>query len=248
MLCPVNTEIRPATGADYTSLGEIAGEGGASGIEPRYLSFVAASGQLLVASRDRRPVAFAGMVPVGEVAMVTDLFVASSHRGQGVGGVVLHELLQGWSQRMTHSSQHPAALPAYRREGMTPQWRLLYLHGAAIGGGAPLQPAPWAGGRGALVEYFAAGGAVVTEDSVVCISGEGAVVQRQQHPRAADRMAAVLAALPEGLSVHAFVPEPHPLAEWMLHNGFIASDHDVFCASAGVEFPGDVSCVHPGLA
>ena len=61
-------------------------------------------------------------------------------------------------------------------------------------------------------------------------------------------MAQVPAALPAGLEVRSCVPESHPLAGWLLGNGFRVTDHDLFCASGHVEFRADVACVHPGLA
>jgi hypothetical protein len=61
-------------------------------------------------------------------------------------------------------------------------------------------------------------------------------------------MDGILAALPAGMPVRACVPEPHPLAMALLDREFTVVDHDVFCASTGVEFPTRVSCVHPGLA
>jgi GNAT superfamily N-acetyltransferase len=245
--------IRAATAGDHDRLAEIGAEGDAPGLDAHYLSFVAARGRLLVAASAGDVVAFAGMLPVtgfspvGDVAMVTDLFVSTEGRGHGVGGALLTALLDGYEQRMTCSSKHPAALPAYRRAGMEPRWRLLYLAGVADGGGPPLTPAPWAGDRPELVQHFADAGAIVVRDAVIEVAGGGADVHRLQAADPIGRMADILAALPAGLPVHTCVPEPHPLAQWLFGRDFEVADHDVFCATPGVMFRGGVSCVHPGL-
>ena len=105
---------------DRPRLVQIAAEGDFNRCESRYFSFIAEVGRLLCTTSDGEVVAFAGMVPVGDVAMVTDLFVANAARGRGVGGRLLAELLDDRLRRMTFSAQHLAALAAYRREGMEP--------------------------------------------------------------------------------------------------------------------------------
>ena len=244
--------VRPATPADWKRIATIAAEGD-SEAGPRYLAFVAAHGRLLAAERDGDAIAFGGMVPVpladGRVAaMVTDLFVAADVRGRGVGGVLLEHLLAGWPLRMTASSKHPAALPAYARVGMTPRWPIHYLEGTAAGGGLPLRPAPWAHDRRELVQYFADEGAMVTADAVVHVADHGAEVLRLHHHDAVTVMTDVLAALPTGMSVTTCVHAAHPLTDHLLSVGFREFEHDVFCASPGLEFPGMVGCVHAGLA
>lgn len=246
----MHVSIRAADEGDHGRIVEIAAEGDAAVDQP-YLTFVATAGRLLVTCHDGRPVAFAGMVPVGRAAMVTDLFVAADVRGGGVGGELLQQLLDGYEQRMTCSSQHAAALPAYERVGMRPRWQLLYLVGRATGGAPPLQRDAWRGERAELVRYFAERGAIVTADAVVQVAdaarGAGAVVHRLQAADAVGRFEEIRTALPEGMPVRACVPELHPLAPALLARGFRVEDHDVFCATKGVEFPADVSCVHAGL-
>ncbi len=247
----MHVTIRDAAEGDHLRLAEIAAEGDAGGIDSPYLTFVATGGRLLVACHDGRPVAFGGMVPIGSAAMVTDLFVATDARGGGVGGALLRQLLDGYEQRMTCSSQHAAALPAYRRAGMQPRWRLLYLTGPALGGAPPLEREPWRGERAELVDYLAGRGAVVTADAVVELARAGAgapaVVHRLQATDPARRFDEIRAALPAGTPVRACVPEPNPLARALRERGFRVEDHDVFCATDGVEFPAGVSCVHAGL-
>jgi GNAT superfamily N-acetyltransferase len=244
--------IRPAHTGDHRRIAAIAAEGGADGVDGHYLSFVAAHGRLLVATDSGRgddtAVAFGGMLPIRGVAMVTDLFVSAAGRGCGAGGAVLSALLDGYERRMTCSSQHPAALPVYRRAGMVPRWRLLYLRGNAAGGGPVLCEEPWAGDRPELVRHYAERGAIVTADAVVEVHDGEAFVPRMQAVDAVAAMDRILAALPAGMPVRACVPEPRPLARVLRERGFVVADHDVFCATAGVEFASRVSCVHPGLA
>lgn len=244
--------VRPAAPSDWPRLAAIAAEGD-SEADPRYLEFIAEQGRLLVAESLGEVVAFGGMVPVPladgrAAAMVTDLFVAVSGRGRGVGGGLLDQLLDGWPLRMTGSSKHPAALPVYARAGMQQRGKILYLEGVAVGGGPPLSPAPWSHDRLELVEYFANRGALVTSDAVVHVGGDTAEVWRLQHDDALSVMRELLAALPAGMRVEACVHEQHPLADHLLAIGFRAFEHDLFCASPSIEFPGAVSCVHAGLA
>ena len=245
----MSTWIRAATPDDFERIGEIGAEGGSADTDQRYLLFVAAAGRLLVAEEGGQPVGFGGVVPAGGVAMITDLFVTSSSRGRGLGGALLAELVSGWPQRMTCSSQQPAALSGYRRAGMVPRWRLLYLEGRAAGGDPPLQSAPWAHDRGDLVGFFAEGGAAVTADVVVRRDRDGgATVLRMQHSAPVDCMRATLAALPTGVRVRTCVPERTPLADWLVAEGFLTTDHDLFCSTDQVAWPADLSCVHPGFA
>lgn len=250
------SSIRPATTDDFDRIAAIAAEGDSSDSNARYLSFVAEHGRLLVAVLDEGVGAFGGMVPVpmGEpggdtsVAMVTDLFVTVGHRGRGLGEALLDELLDGHPRRMTASSKHPAAVPAYRRAGMQPRWNLLYLEGVATGGGPPLQPAAWQHDRAELIAHFAADGAMVTADAVAMVDDEGVDVLRVHSDDAIRVMTEVSMAFAAGVRIRACVPERHPLATWMQARGFAVVDHDVFCTSEGVEFSSAVSCVHAGLA
>lgn len=248
------SSIRPATSADFDRIAAIAAEGDSSDSNARYLSFIAEHGRLLVAiaGEGEGVAAFGGMVPVPidatAVAMVTDLFVSIGHRGRGLGAALLDELLDGHPRRMTFSSKHPAAVPAYRRAGMHPRWNLLYLEGVATGGGAPLRSQPWRHERSELVAHFADEGALVTPDAVVMVGADGVDVLRVHAADATRVMADVLAAFPAGIAIRACVPEPHPLARWMRDRGFAVVDHDLFCISDGGEFSSAVSCVHAGLA
>ncbi|MEQ1700705.1 MAG: GNAT family N-acetyltransferase [Ilumatobacteraceae bacterium] len=242
-----STTVRPATPVDFARIAEIAAEGDSHDAGASYLAFVAAQGRLLAAEHDGRVVAFGGMVPIGAVAMVTDLFVAADARGDGVGGRVLAALLDGRSQRMTCSSQHAAALPVYRRGGMEPVDRLLYLDGVAAGGGALLLHRPWRYDRRELVDHFAEEGALVAGDVVVHSTADGATVLRLQHETPSLRLGEVLAALPAGTPVRAHVRESNPVAAELIAAGFTVTDHDLICASPEAMIPSACSCVHAGL-
>ena len=239
--------VRAAATIDVARIADIAAEGDSHDADAGYLAFIAAQGRMLVAELDGQVVAFGGMVPLGDVAMVTDLFVAAAARGCGVGGALLAALLDGWPLRMTCSSQHAAALPVYRRAGMVPVDRLLYLDGHAIGGGAPLTPRPWRHDRRELVEHFAAEGALVAGDAVVQRTAEGATILRLQHHDPIARVREVLRALPAGTIVRVHVPQSDPLAAALLAAGFVVSDGDLLCATPGVTIPATCSCVHAGL-
>lgn len=240
-------ELHETTADDDARLAEIAAEGDSTDASPAYLAFVRSSGRLLAASDGDMILGFAGMVPVGEVAMVTDLFIAAESRGHGIGGRLLGTLLESSPQRMTFSSSHPSAVPAYRRAGMEPKWRLRYLSGRAVGGGLPLVPASWRHDRADLVEHFRSEGAIVGHDIVVHVGARGAVVQRLVSDRAESEMQWLLEALPSGTTVWCRVPEHRPLAGWLEQRGFWESEHDLFCASPDVDLDPAVSCVHPGL-
>jgi GNAT superfamily N-acetyltransferase len=194
--------IREATVSDDAVMDAIAREGDASA-DAKYLELVRSqAGRLLVAESDDRVVGYGGVVAIDGVAMLCDLFVAADARGAGVGAHLLEQLLRGSSRRMTFSSKHPAAAAAYRRAGMEPQWRLLYLRGDAVGGGGPEIPvAPWRHGRTSLVEQMARHGAHVSPDVVSIPNETGVWIARLQSSRPVEVLAAALAGLPSGTLV-----------------------------------------------
>ena len=240
--------IRRANPDDHARLAEIAAEGDSTDSDPSYLSFVAATGRLLCTELGGAVVAFGGVVPVGGIAMVTDMFVAGAFRGRGVGGRLLQTLLQGERRRMTFSSRSDAALAMYRRVGMAPKSRLLYLSGVATGGGGRLVPAEWQHDRVDLVRYFAAQGALITQDAVATQRAGQVNVHRLVSESAVPYFRSLLAAFEEDSIVDLCVPETHPLAAWLLKAGFVVTDHDVWCGSAGSELSPNLAALHPGLA
>jgi GNAT superfamily N-acetyltransferase len=240
--------IREASSSDDAVMDAIAKEGDASA-DANYLALVRSQrGRLLVAERDGRVVGYGGVVDVDGVAMLTDLFVSTEARGAGIGTVLLGELFDGSSRRMTFSSKHPAALAAYQRVGMEPQWRLLYLKGVANGGGTGLPAAPWQHERLPLVEMMASQGAHVSAHVVSIPDETGIWIARVHSARPVKALSATLAGLPRGTVVSMCVPEYSPVAGWAQEHGFAVTDHDTFCATPGPGLPPDLHCLDPGLA
>ena len=242
----VDDTIRRATPDDFTLLGHIARLGD-SEADPVYLDHIQRHGTLLVQETDGAVRAFAGMILVDGVAMVTDLFVDPSLRGTGVGSRLLDTLLTGHAQRMTFSSKHPAAVPAYRRAGMDPQWRLLYLRGTAVGGAPAFVEAPWGHDRVELVDYYVTRAGRHDADVVLVPEGDEIDIARLQGSNGPARFDAVLAALPAGTSVTCCAPEHGAVATHALARGFEVFDNDIFCAAPGITLPADLHCLNPGL-
>ena len=240
--------IREASLSDDAVMDAIAREGDAAA-DAQYLALVRSQGgRLLVAESASRVVAYGGLVDIDGVAMLCDLFVAADARGLGIGTQLLQELLNGSRGRMTFSSKHPAAHAAYRRVGMEPQWRLLYLRGVAIGGGAELPVDQWRHGRAALVEQMARHGANVSADVVLMPEANGVRIARLVSADPVEALAAVLGGLSPGTVVTMCTPEHSPVAQWALDHGFVVSDYDTFCATPDAVIPDDLHCLDPGLA
>ena len=239
--------IREATAADDAVIDAIAREGDASA-PAMYLQLVRSQGgRLLVAEAAGRVVAYGGVVGIDGVAMLTDLFVSTTARGTGIGTELLGQLFGGTVRRMTFSSKHPAASAAYRRAGMQPRWRLLYLEGRAIGGG-DLPAGPWRHDRQSLVGAMAVQGAHVSADAVSMPAKGGISIMRLQSPHPIDTLNASLRAIPAGTVVTMCTPEHSVIATWAQSHGFSVTDHDTFCATPGVDIAEDLHCLDPGLA
>ncbi|MFM2076393.1 MAG: Acetyltransferase domain [Actinomycetota bacterium] len=240
--------IRGLRDEDVPAAVLVALEGGSPDADAEYVSFVASAGRLLVAVDDRLVVGVAGSVPLGDATMVTDLFVAESCRGLGVGGRLLAAVTDGAWRRCTFSSDHPAALPAYARLGMTPRWRLLTMRGIATGGAGPERAVRggWRHERADLVAYFAGRGADVAPD-VVVLRGATTTVLRLVSDAPTAVLEQMLATEPAGHPVELSVPEHDPLVAWLAAHGFEIVDADVFCATDGVELDPRARCVHRGL-
>ena len=132
--------VRDVDHSDQEALAGLAAACGQSGAvsaqDPAYVAAVADAGRFVVASDDRALVGFAGVVPRGEVAFLTDLFVLPSAQGRGAGSALLRAVWDGTSERATSASTNPVALTAYVRWGLVPAWPLLYLEVAG-------EPQPW---------------------------------------------------------------------------------------------------------
>ena len=244
--------IRHARRADVTAMIAIAEEGDAPGVDEGYLDFVAAQGRLMVcgAHDDGEVLGFAGSIPVGGAAMVTDLFVSAHQRGTGLGSALLAAVTEGFERRMTCSSAHPAARAVYARAGLEPCWPVLVLQGPATGGGAPLEVGAWGHDRHDLVAYFASAGAEVGPDHVVqraARPGEPHRVLRMVSEQPDIDGARLLAALPAGDLMECCVPAPSPFAMWLQAHGFEVVDDDLFCATPGVHLVPQLLALHTGL-
>lgn len=245
--------IRHARRADVAALVAIAEEGEAPGVDEGYLDFVAAQGRLLVAcdpEQDNAVVGFAGSIPIGGAAMVTDLFVGSRRRGAGVGGALLAAVTDGFDRRMTCSSAHPAALPAYVRAGLEPQWPVLVLHGHGTGSAVPTIDGPWRHDRHELIGYYESLGAEVGADHVLQRSTDPRTphrVVRMMSDQPAVDIDRILATVPADDTVELCVPAPSPLAALLQTRGFAVVDDDLFCATPGVHLVPQLVVLHRGL-
>lgn len=247
-------DIRDAKTDDFATLAMIAEAGDSEADEP-YLTFVQSSGSLRVAVGDGTILGFGGVVTVGnDTAMVTDLFIAPDARGRGIGSILLAHLLDGTDRRMTFSSKHAAALPAYTRAGMLPSWRLLYLRGRS--GTQQAQPseaaetpaaASWRSARPELAAYYEHRGGSVGDNAALIERDGTTFIARLQDHRGAAAFDAVLASLPTDSMVTCCSPEHSPVAARALARGFEIVDHDIFCSSAGVGVDDDLHCLDPGL-
>ncbi len=244
--------IRHARRTDVTAMIAIAEDGDAPGVDEGYLDFVAAQGRLMVGCEglDGPVLGFAGSIPVGGAAMVTDLFVSTLHRGAGLGGALLSAVTDGFERRMTCSSAHPAARAAYARAGLEPRWPVLVLQGDAHGGGGGLAEGPWCHDRHELIDYYRSTGAHIGPGHVVhrAVTG-GAVhrVLRMVSARPTLDAARRLAALPAGEPVEWCVPARSPFAERLVAHGFEVVDEDLFCATPGLDLEPELVALHRGL-
>jgi hypothetical protein len=245
--------VRDASPSDFAAIGSIAQEGD-SAADDLYLEFIRGTGSLRVAvTATGAVVGYAGVIDRGDgVTMLTDLFVSTRFRGHRIGTVLVDDVLRGSGDRMTFSSQHAAALPAYVRAGMTPSWRLLYLRGttgvcASHRGDPPRRQQPWRRGRPELVAYFVRRGGIVTDNAIVIDDGAVIEIARLEDELGATALDDLLASLRPGATVTCCSPEHSPVARRALSCGFEIVDHDIFCASPGVTVPAALHCLDPGL-
>lgn len=243
-----------------------------SGVDERYLSFLARHGHLVVAvstgARDGdEVVGFGGAVEAGGVRVVSDLFVLESHQGCGIGARMLSMLVEGADASMTFSTDHPRALPAYERAEMHPRWRLDYWRGTvpAVAGEPSLDvvevsPGAWLGDRVDLVQHWTArGGRLVHLEADGRLMGWSIVNPpgEDEHEWSIDRlvthgshrvaMGAMLAWLPSGVEVRVVVPEHSEAAAVLRDSGFVVVDHDRCCTTDGTDVAPQVVALHPGL-
>jgi GNAT superfamily N-acetyltransferase len=264
--------IRDATPADDDGIVAVAtahGFAGAdTGADATYRRFVARHGRLVVALADGHVVGFGGAIDADGVRMVTDLFVVAEHQGRGLGAAMLRALVADAPLRMTFSSSHRRAVPGYRRMGMEPSWHLRYWLGRAPGPSAHAPPhrvvevsrVHWQGDRPDLADHWSAAGGrlmhlvdgervvgwsiVVRTDLAAATWTVSRLVTDLGHE---DAMRSVLSMLPEGDRVLVSSPARSSAGAILEGLGFEDIDHDIFCATPGLDVPASVAALHPGL-
>jgi GNAT superfamily N-acetyltransferase len=125
----MNEYIRSATVADLPALYDIwyASEAGDDPRPPRgrwpWLAHELATGELLLAERDRAAIGFAATITRSEIVFLSDCFVRADAQSSGVGRRLLNRLLAGDGRTCcTVSSHDPRAQALYIRAGMRPRW------------------------------------------------------------------------------------------------------------------------------
>jgi GNAT superfamily N-acetyltransferase len=255
--------VRPATAADTAAIARIALERGqpevGSGADAEYVSHLLDCGDLVVVESGGDVAAFGATVPLGDVLLLSDLFVASTVEGRGVGRLILDVLFRNGVRRVTFSSQHPRAVPLYERFGLEPRWRLLYLEGARgdVPAAAGVAAAAVDAGEAAAAERALTGhdrtaaygywtrrghGLVVRDnrgDVVAAGASDGAALAHlavASEAPAADAVVAALRLFGRGRLMLA-LPEPHPAAAILAARGFDVVDYDIFMSTPGDELP-----------
>ena len=262
--------VRQATPADDEGIVAVAAAHGFAGadtaVDATYRRFIASQGRLVVALVDDRVVGFGGAVDADGTCMVTDLFLFEANQGQGLGGDMLRALVDGWSDRMTFSSTHERAVPGYQRLGMQPRWTLQYWLGSAPGqpvDGIDVVDVPrneWQGDRPELADHWSASGGRLLHLhragqlvgwSIVVPTGHDEIawtIARLRTDLPHDvAVRSVLATVPSGERVLVSTPERSAAGAALALLGFELIDHDICCATDGVDVPMDVVALHPGL-
>ena len=127
-------EVRELGAGDFTAVARIARATGqpetGAGPDSSYLAHITGRGRMLVAVEDGgEVVAFGGVVLVGVVLQLTDLFVSPERQGCGIGRRLLQALVGAPKLWMTFASSHPRAVRLYASAGLAPRWPLYYLRG-----------------------------------------------------------------------------------------------------------------------
>ena len=270
----MDLDIRPAIDADLPSLAAVARASGLSDIEggadARYMTFLRTHGRLLVA-HDDAIAAYAASVPVGDVTMLTDLFVRPDTRSSGVGGALLAELFRGAGDRMTHSSSDPRAVALYARNGMAPLMPLLYLSGTPDRVTRSLDVLPVGSAEAAAAEASITGvdrtatyaywvarpdsSAIVVRDGTAVVAAGVIGGENDQH--GLTHLAVVsneyaVAAVTSAVAaqrrvVQIGLPGPHPALRPLLEAGFRIADTDTFMTSGPNPYSTGLAVGSPGL-
>ena len=128
-------EIRPATAGDLPEIYDVFYESEVRdaidpppGTVPSHLKHELATGEMLVAARDGRIIAFAALIIRSSIAYLAELFVRPAQQSTNIGKTLLHQILPEDAHICcTLSSSDPRALALYVRAGMRPQWPNIWL-------------------------------------------------------------------------------------------------------------------------
>ncbi len=244
-------------------------------VDVSYYRYLIGHGHLVVAEASDIVVGYAAVVDVGPTQHVSDLFLHTDVRGQGIGRRLLDAV---WSTnsasapRQTFSSLHPAALPLYVRAGMVPLWPLLYLNGSsAVLPPSPLKVQTMAGKAAAVLEaewfgwdrnteysYWAArpGARIFAVRDGESTLAVGVTVRNRAMHTLCRFACAEGSAMPEtasaaarwcGEDVMVAVPGTNRLAPMLLDAGWRIIEHDLYCASEPGLMDPERLLPHPGL-
>lgn len=129
--------VRAATEADLPAIADIAVASALdpsdSGRDPRYMRYLLRYGAVAIAATSSGDaLGFAAAARVGDVTMLTDLFVRPAQQSAGAGRALLGAVLPATGRRMTFASKDPRAIGLYTRAGLRGRWALLYLRAASL--------------------------------------------------------------------------------------------------------------------
>lgn len=244
-------------------------------VDVTYYRYLLENGHLVVAEASDIVIGYAAVIEVGATLHVSDLFLHTDARGQGIGRRLLDAV---WDTNpastpcQTFSSLHPAALPLYVRAGMAPMWPLLYLNGSS----AALPPNPlrvqaMAAEAAAVLEADWFGWDRTTEYSYwamrpgarifAVLDGESTlavgVTVRNRAMHTLSRLACVDgSAMPEAASAAArwcgddvmvAVPGTNRAVPMLIEAGWRIVEHDLYCGSEPGLIDPERLLPHPGL-
>jgi GNAT superfamily N-acetyltransferase len=226
-----------------------------------WFAHLLAVGRLVVAVDAGAVIGFAGIFDHGRCVALSDLFVEPTRQSEGIGGLLLDEILPAGRPLVTMASTDPRAVASYARRGMRPRWPAYYLAADVDRLRPARRPAvsimpttvaqyPWEL-PGDAKHYEALGGTTVRvcrgDDPIGTALLLRGNPQRLFHPEAteilesaavteedaADVVLGIVHHLVEGGAerIEMQVPGPHPSLPAVLGRGFQITDVDMACAS-----------------
>jgi hypothetical protein len=240
--------------------------GADTALDAGYRQFIIDHGRLVVGISTEQVVGFGGAIDVDGVRFVTDLFLLAEQQGHGLGGAMLHALVDDSAQRMTFSSAHERAVPSYGRMGMYPSWALQYWSGRAPATTVATHQISvvdrqhWLGDRPDLADrWSAAGGRLIHMHDRGKLAGwaivlppasddaEWAIARLSAEASHERAIADVLTLIPPGEQVQVCVPDRSSAGRQLDQMGFEVIDRDICCSTEGVDLPIRLAALHPGL-